>query len=177
MDSHKLKINSNVMENELVDVYDGRLYKELLASEDGESFKRKEAFCFLLNTDGISICDKSKITIWPIYLVINEIPIEERFCIKNVILAGLSVGEEKPNIISLLSPIVRQLKQLEYGIKISIDGEINNRRFFLLYGIFDKPAKASILNMISSHGYYGCTKCEIKGEDDGSRILILILNI
>lgn len=25
--------------------------------------------------------------------------------------------------------------------------------------------------MISSHGYYGCTKCEIKGTDDGSRII------
>jgi hypothetical protein len=28
-----------------------------------------------------------------------------------------------------------------------------------------------MLNMIASHGYYGCTKCEIKGEDDGSRIV------
>jgi hypothetical protein len=43
--------------------------------------------------------------------------------------------------------------------------------FFRLNGIFDKPAKAMVLKMISSHGYYGCTKCEIKGYDDGSRII------
>ncbi len=25
--------------------------------------------------------------------------------------------------------------------------------------IFDKPAKAAVLNMKSSNGFYGCTKC------------------
>jgi hypothetical protein len=35
----------------------------MLNSDDGPYFKKKEAFSFLLNTDGISICKKSKLTI------------------------------------------------------------------------------------------------------------------
>lgn len=30
---------------------------------------------------------------------------------------------------------------------------------FLLAGIYDKPAKAKMLNMKSYNGFYGCTKC------------------
>ena len=83
---------------DLTDIRDGNIYKKLLASDHGNDFKNQEAFSFLLNTDGISFMRRSKITIWPVFLVINELPIESRFCIDNTILAGLSVGEQKPNI-------------------------------------------------------------------------------
>jgi hypothetical protein len=36
----------------------------------------------------ISTYNKSKITIWPFYLTINEIRIEERFLVENMVLAG-----------------------------------------------------------------------------------------
>ena len=42
----------------------------------------------VLNTDGILICDQSNITIWPIIFVCNEIPIERRFCLDNIVIAG-----------------------------------------------------------------------------------------
>jgi hypothetical protein len=74
---------------DLTDIKDGTIYKNLLESEDGELFKNNEAFSFLLNTDGISVCSKSKLTIWPFFLAINEIPKEERFLIENMILAGM----------------------------------------------------------------------------------------
>ena len=41
-----------------------------------------------MNTDGIALAEKSNLSLWPIFLAINEIPIEERFCIDNVIVAG-----------------------------------------------------------------------------------------
>ena len=37
-------------------------------------------------------------------------------------------------------------------------------KFFLVAGVFDKPAKSAVLNMISSTGYFGCTKCLQPGE-------------
>lgn len=76
-------------ENILYDICDGALYKTLLESEDGDAFKRKEAMTFLLNTDGASLCKSSKLTLWPVYLVINELPINIRFSPENVILAGI----------------------------------------------------------------------------------------
>ena len=73
------------------DFIDGEIYKNLIASEDGESFRQKRAFSFIINTDGISICTKSKLTIWPFYLAINEIVKEDRFSIQKMVLAGMSV--------------------------------------------------------------------------------------
>ena len=48
----------------------------------------KKHSLFLLNTDGISSNKKPKLTIWPVFLVINELPLEIRFLIDNTILAG-----------------------------------------------------------------------------------------
>jgi hypothetical protein len=41
---------------------------------------------------------------------------------------------------------------------------ISYLRSFLLFGIFDKPARALILSTNSSNGYFGCLKCQQKGE-------------
>ncbi len=54
-----------------------------------------------------------------------------------------------------MHPIVNELKAVEYGITF----DKRNIKFFLIAGVFDKPAKASILNMKSSNGFFGCTKC------------------
>ena len=58
-----------------------------------------------------------------------------------------------------MNPIVCDLKKLEYGIRFNVGSQTRNVKFFLIAGIFDKPAKAMILNMIQWNGYYGCTKC------------------
>ena len=52
-----------------------------------------------------------------------------------------------------------RLKKLEYGIELKINSTIQNTKFFLLAGVFDKPAKAAVLNMKASNGFCGCTKC------------------
>lgn len=74
--------------NDLKDISDGQIYKNLLNSEDGQLFKDGRALSFLINTDGISFCKKSKLAIWPVYMVINELPLHLRYSIENVILAG-----------------------------------------------------------------------------------------
>ena len=57
----------------LKDIRDGRIYKKLLSSSDGNALRNQEAFTFSLNTDGISLANKSNLTIWSIFLVINEL--------------------------------------------------------------------------------------------------------
>lgn len=148
----------------LNDIRDGRLYKKLLDSVHGNDFRNQKAFSFLLNTDGISPMDRSKLTIWPVFLVINELPIESRFCIDNIILAGLSVAEQKPNFDIFFNEIVTQLSVLELGFDLSLDNVSKKRKFFLIAAVFDKPAKAPVLNMNQYNGNCGCTKCEQPGE-------------
>jgi hypothetical protein len=79
---------SNQDNNYIKDICDGTLYKTLLDCEDGQAIKQKEALTFLFNTDGASICKSSKLTLWPVYLIINELPLGKRFSPENVILAG-----------------------------------------------------------------------------------------
>ena len=71
----------------------------------------------------------------------------------------------KPEFEIFLTPILQEMKMLELGITFEIQRDVKKiLRFFLLYGIFDKPARASILNIISSNGYYGCLKCTQPGK-------------
>ena len=81
-------LDNKNLTDDLFDITDGSIYKKLLESEDGHLFANKKAFTFSLNTDGISPYKKSKLTIWPVFLVINELPLETRFSIDNTILAG-----------------------------------------------------------------------------------------
>ena len=78
---------SNNELNKLKDIKDGRIYKSVLKSQK-MWFEANKALTFTLNTDGICLCEKSNLSVWPVYLVINELPIEKRFCIENVIVAG-----------------------------------------------------------------------------------------
>ena len=71
----------------------------------------------MINIDGISCCKRSKLSIWPLYIVINELEIESRFNIHNIILAGVCVGETKPLINELMIPIINELTTLSLGFE------------------------------------------------------------
>ena len=77
----------------------------------------------------------------------------------NLIKLGFSVGDTKPNFDVFLNPIVIQLKRLELGIKINFQDTSKEINFFLFAAVMDKPAKSAVLNMLSSTGFFGCTKC------------------
>ncbi len=52
---------------------------------------------------------------------------------------------------------------LENGLIINF-GKKNIFKFFLLFGVYDKPARASLLNIKNSNGFYGCMKCLQRGK-------------
>jgi hypothetical protein len=144
--------------NVLNDFKDGKLYKRLIESDIGDKIKSQRAFTMTINTDGISSYRYSKLSIWPIFLSINEIPIDKRFCVENVVVAGFSVGEAKPDVNHFFHPIVKELKRLEYGFEMrKLDKTAVSVSIHLLAGVFDKPAKAGVLNMVQFNGFYGCT--------------------
>ena len=138
------------------DIKDGSLYQNFKAAKPSDN-----VYSFALNSDGISLCEKSNLTIWPIYLALNELDISHRYDFDKLIIAGLCVGHSKPNIEYFLKPICDELAALEIGIQI----KNNWYSFYLLYAVFDKPARAAILNMTSSNGKHGCLKCQQKGEN------------
>ena len=48
----------------------------------------------LMNTDGVPLFKSSKVTIWPLYLVTNELPYSKCVANKNMIFAGFWFGEK-----------------------------------------------------------------------------------
>lgn len=59
------------------DIFDGSIYQEL--SRDGGPLSRPEGISFTINTDGVDDVFKStKASLWPVYLVINELPPSQR---------------------------------------------------------------------------------------------------
>jgi hypothetical protein len=156
-------INRSKEQNEyLSDIPDGNIYKNFMNSKSN----RNNNYTFICNTDGISKCSKSQLTIWLIYLAINEIPEGERFCLENVVIGRLSVGNSKPNFDVFLRPIIEELKILERGIDIAADsGKFDIVYFHVLYAVMGKPARADLLNLKSSNGEFGCIKCLQPGKN------------
>ena len=68
------------------DFKDGSIYQDFLKKENPNN--NNDTYTFTLNTDGISLCDKSNIQVWPQYMTINETPIESRYSPENTIICG-----------------------------------------------------------------------------------------
>jgi hypothetical protein len=87
----KYRLTEQVKEQNdyLTDITDGDIYTTFMSSKS----KKNNNFTFIFNTDGVSKCSKSNMTICPIYCAISEIPEGERFCLENIVIAGLSVGD------------------------------------------------------------------------------------
>ncbi len=71
----------------------------------------------------------------------------------------------KPDFNIFLKPILSDLKLLEIGRLFKITNNLRKiLKFFLISGVFDKPARTSVLNIKASNGYYGCLKCLQAGK-------------
>ena len=68
------------------DFKDGSVYQEFLKNENPNH--NNDVYTFTLNTDGISLCDKSNIQVWPQYMTLNETHIESRYSPENTIISG-----------------------------------------------------------------------------------------
>ena len=80
-----IKDTSLSNELELIDISDGRIYKNILKQEKKGS---DNIFTLSISTDGVSLCEKSNLGVWPIYGVFNEIATDQRFCPENVMILG-----------------------------------------------------------------------------------------
>jgi hypothetical protein len=66
------------------DLKDGQLYKEMVSQIDSDL-----VFTLCFNTDGAQLYSFSHVHLWPIFLVINELPPRLRFSRVNMITWGL----------------------------------------------------------------------------------------
>lgn len=72
------RFNQNRTNDTLSDVYDGEEYKKLSAPGGFLSSEFPANVSFCMNTDGVALFKSSQTEIWPLWLVINELPANMR---------------------------------------------------------------------------------------------------
>ncbi|CAF3863670.1 unnamed protein product [Rotaria magnacalcarata] len=127
----------------------------------------KKKLTLTLNVDGVKLSKNSQTTIWPILLVVNEIPPNSRFKIENVIIAGVWPGPSKPSrgeIRLLLRPFIDELLYLESGYIFDFhDGTTDKVQVYLIGACCDKPAQAILQCISEPTAAFGCGRCEVSG--------------
>lgn len=151
-------------ENNVEDVYDGNIYKENVQSG---FLSNPNNISFMWYTDGVSVFNISnKFSIWPLYLVVNELSYKKRVKKENIILAGLWFGKKKPKANTFLAPFHTKMGDFYQN------GHMFNRpngqpilvKGVVLCGTCDMPAKSTFLRIKQFNGYYSCPRCLQRGE-------------
>ena len=156
------RFGRNVPVDTYEDIYDGKLYRSYL--ENNGPLNYPENISFTFNTDGASVFKSSNFSIWPIYLVINELPYNLRMKKENMILAALWFGNQKPLMATFLRPFLDSMKALSIGIKCFAPGRGEFVcKAFVMCGTADLPARSLLCNSNQYNGAYSCWKCLQKG--------------
>jgi hypothetical protein len=66
------------------------------------SITRTSYISFSLHTDGAAVFKSSIVSVWPLFLVINERPYKIRMKKENMLLASLWFGNKKPSMSTFL---------------------------------------------------------------------------
>lgn len=150
-------------DNSYEDITDGTLYRNLF--NNNGPLSSPDNLSFVLNTDGAPVFRSSKVSIWPVFLVINELPFKIRMKKENMILAALWFGNEKPAMGTFLKPLQNSFVSLKNGIKCFSPerGEFQSK-CFLLAATADLPARSLLCNSVQFNGKFGCWKCTQPGE-------------
>ena len=142
--------------NEIKDISDGKKYRNFIHSLPPE--KRNSYASLMLNSDGSPVYKSSKATLWPVQMMVNEIPFKERA--SNTVVAGIWFGKEKPNMNIFLKPIVNEIQRLSVtGISCIIRGRMKEIFIYCICCCVDSPARCSIQYLIQYNGHYGCSWC------------------
>ncbi|XP_072756904.1 uncharacterized protein [Anoplolepis gracilipes] len=138
------------------DIIDGVLYKEFI-----DSLPIHDKFNFattVMNSDGSPVFESSKFSIWPIQMIINELPLDVRT--SKPIVCGIWFGKDKPNMNIFLKPYIVHMNKLSNdGIRCTIANEVRIIKVFTICCCVDSVARAPMQGIVQYNGYFGCNWC------------------
>ena len=117
-----------------------------------------------MNIDWFNPYKDAPYSVGAVYLIILNLPREECFKLKNVILACMIPGPSKPkgNINTFLSPLVNDLKLLFHGVSVKSPMSYmscTNFKAILTCITCDLPATRKVCGYTNFNGRRGCSKC------------------
>jgi hypothetical protein len=150
--------NRNKKEGHICDIQDGSAYKSVK-----EKLQGQYDLILLSNSDGVALSGSSNRELWLLLATICEVPIRLRP--SYMMVCGIYVGTQKPNMNEYMSYYVKSLQDLyENGVNWV---HPVSKQSFTSKGTApavsaDAPAKALILNHNSHNSRYACNICEQK---------------
>ena len=124
------------------DIWNGKLVHEL---EERGLFANKRDISLSFHTDGVKLFkSRSSFHVWPLLLIINNLPPDQRFKKENVLFLGVIPGPNQPkDIDSFLRPLVNELKELQAGVPGVYDGF--RKEYFTLHAYVCTTGKNILL--------------------------------
>lgn len=155
-------------ENSLIikDIYDGSQYKSYINSLPPD---KKKSYCTgILNADGVPPFKNSKNNIWPLQIILNELPIQIRM--QEPMLCGLWFGKGHANMEIFLKPLVQYQRKLsQEGVNVTLSNKKVNLKFDVICACADSPARADMQGISHHSGYHSCSWCYIEGKSIKSK--------
>uniref|UniRef100_A0ABD2WYF1 Transposase domain-containing protein n=1 Tax=Trichogramma kaykai TaxID=54128 RepID=A0ABD2WYF1_9HYME len=152
--------NSNIC-----DIYDGERYREFVSKLPSESQSRYVSLTF--NSDGAAPFKSSPLSVWPIFTMINEIPLQNRT--NNLITCALWFNKSKPDMKVFLKFFVEMINKLsEEGIDCTIKGNLINIKVYCILCCVDTVARSPMQGLVQFNGKYGCNWCLHPTEYSGA---------
>ena len=141
--------------------YDGQVWNDL------QSFLSvRYSWTLALNVDWFQPFSHVTDSVGALYLVILNLPREERYKKQNMILVGIIPGPHEPslNINSYLTPLVLELKEFFSGVSLSCSSQTGMMfsatiRLALIGVLCDLPASRKVCGFCSFNATQGCNKC------------------
>jgi len=157
--------SQNFSRNVMGDIYDGKLWRDLMAINGRPFLEAPNNLVISLNVDWFRVYEHSQYSAGPIYVVILNLPRNERYKSENVILTGIIPGPKEPrsNINTFLSPLVKDLQELFDGITFENPASISGFttiRCVLGCISCDLPATRKVCGFANFNGNFGCSKCK-----------------
>lgn len=155
--------NACSFENDVIsDIKSGTGYLKL--KQPGGFLHKSTNITLTLFTDGIPLFSSSSVSLWPVYLLINELPPHERFQRTNMLLWGIWQGVGKPKMCMFLQQLVLDLIHLyNVGFTFTVNGHSINSKAMLIVATMDLQARSYVLNMTQHNGVNGCLYCKEPG--------------
>ncbi|XP_049528985.1 uncharacterized protein LOC125947754 [Dermacentor silvarum] len=141
------------------DICDGELYRDFVSATADNGHR----ISLTLNTDGTLLFSSSNTSIWPIQLLVNEVPAMQRA--NKLVLAALWFGKNKPDMDLFLDAFLETMDDLsEKGFMLEHEGQAKLFRAYCICCAVDSVARAPMQGVMEFNAYYGCNWCLHEGE-------------
>ena len=149
------------------DICDGEVYRTNRINVLGDKF-----VTIIWHIDGAPTVKSKNLSVWLITAFIAELPIQVRYCVRNILFCGIWYGDQKPNFDLFQLQFVQEVKQLQNGFYVP--NRTENVLFFLTVqaSLADLPARAASLCLKQFNGKFGCPVCYHPGcPKDGNHLV------